>query len=667
MAERTLEQLVAALEKADEAGDDQAAQAIAAEIKRRRSAPSEPEAGPETSEPPTRDRSGRKIGTPAAIVHGLTQGATLGFADELAAGGAGLVAALNPRDDKGFREGYRERLTEERENLAGAREAAPWIFRGTEIAGAVAPTARAANAVRGLSALRNVPNWVKVSMLGGAEGAAFGAGTAEGDTAGESAENRAKAAATGGLVGAVAAPVVATAAKPVMSGLRNVGRIVGQKLTSTPRREAERLVSGALRNDAADITSIGRVVKNPNMLLADIGENTSGLARAAAAKPGPFRTAARETLMNRQTGQQGRLLSAARAGGREFKDNFDDWLKARITSAKPKYDEAYATPLDMSSPKMQALLKRPAMQSALRVANTKLQNEGGQRTHVAVLDAAKRALDDKIGVAVRQGKGDDVRILQGIKRQLVSEMDRQVPAYGEARAIFSGESAVKDAAEHGLNLFKRSESHDVMRRLVEDMPEGELQAFRRGAIRGLIDMLETTPENRNAAQKLIESTAVRDKLRLLFKDDKAVEDFMQQAIDESQMSFTKNFILGGSPTARIQEDVKAMSSVGEFIRDAVTGNHAGVFARLLRGIGYGDVSDETLEELSKLLLSRQSPATIRRIGQQAILPPPSSISPTTQAITGGAAGAVAGSAAGRGASGNAERSRRLELAEGLRE
>src|SRR5690606_34118853 len=162
--------------------------------------------------------------------------------------------------------------------------------------------------------------------------------------------------------------------------------------------------------------------------------------------------------------------------------------------------------------------------------------------------------------------------------------------------------------------------------------------FRRGAIRGLIDTLERTPENRNVAQNFINSTAVRDKVGLIFGDQKAAQEFLARAAEEAQMTTTRNFVLGGSPTARSQEEGKALTGMGELIYDAVSGNKIGVFGKLLRAIGYGDVSDETLEELSKLLLTRQTPKVVTSMGQRSVTALPGPVSATTQATTAGTAG-----------------------------
>jgi len=566
------------------------------------------------------------------------QGLSFGWVDEL--GSLGRAAVVSPFSERTFGDVYRDTQEEQRIEREGGRARQPTVSAISEFAGAAFPTSRAGSAV--MATAKQVPAWLKIGGLGATEGALYGAGSAD--------DEKLASGALGGAVGGVVAPVTAIAAKPLMTGARRLWDLAAQKITDTPRRQAERLAADALRNDAVGAPELQRLAQNSSLVVADLGENVTGLARAAAAKPGPFRTAASEMLRTRQTGQQGRLIEALGVRGPEaFKDSFDDWATTRVTAAKPHYDAAYAAQIDVQTPAFADLLSRPAMRVALREARVKLANEGGGmgRGPVVILDAAKRSIDDMIGAAQRAGHADDVRILARMKRDLVDEIDRQVPSYREARSIFAGEASVRNAAEFGSELFARNVSHDEARRLVADMSASEVDAFRRGALRGLIEQLEKTPENRNAAAKLIESTAVRDKLRLLFTDERDFTRFVESATDEAQMSYTRNTVLGGSPTARIQEETRALTGAGEIIRDVATGNHLGLFGRFLRSLGYGDVSPDTLDELSKLLLANPGQQTTQRLASMAATPPRAPITQATQATTGAIGAAMSGMVLGR--------------------
>lgn len=636
------ERLEQALRAADAAGDTEAATHLAAALR----------AAPAVEQPTDVEAPAADTGIGAAALEGASQGATLGFGDELSAASTITEDRDKPLSEQQFHTpqeamgAYDERLARERSNLSAARAAHPVATGVGEVAGAVAVPSM--GLARGAGVLRNAPNWLRMIGAGAASGATYGAGTA-----GEGDVSRAEGAMGGGAAGAVLGPAVGALSRPLMNvGLR-LGRIGVDKMTATPRRQAEREVARALQTDLADPEALARLQRMqsgtapPQMTMADVGENTAGLARAAAAKPGPFRTDAQAILTPRQEGQQGRLIArmptTPNSGTQAFKDTFDEWAESRITSARPLYEQAYAASFDASSPQMKALLGRPAMQDALREAERQIGNEAGIKGgNVQRLDLAKRYLDDNIGEAVRKGRNNEARMLGQTKNELVAEMDRQVPEYAQARQAFAGEAAVRDAGNLGSDLFKPSISHDDARRAVADMTDSESQAFRRGALRSLVETLEKTPESRNAAGKLVESVAMRDKMRLLFSDQAAFERFVQQAGDEAQMTYTRNKVLSGSPTARILEEGKALTSAGEVLADAATGNKLGLFSRFLRTLGVGDISNDTLREMSALLLQQQNPRLIGRIGRMATTPRLGTISPATQAGTSAFVGAEMG-------------------------
>lgn len=581
---------------------------------------------------------------PSALAQSINQGATLGFADEI---GAGLSAATKwPFGDKSLGSQYDTALQDERANLSAARRDYPTLFAGGEITGSALPISKIAKLV---SALK-VPALLKSLGIGATAGGLTGAGSSEGDLT-----NRAGEAATGAATGAILGPVTELAAKPIINVGGKLTHAVMDRLKATPRSDAEQMLGRALQADLADPEAADRLARigigGSKLDLVDVGENTVGLARGAGAKPGQFRSDAAQMLRDRQAGQQDRIVGSmakeqtnlhanAAPTTEAFKDTFDSFLTSRSSAAKPFYEQAYAAPIDLKTEAFRNVLNRPAMRAALTDARTKLANEGGGSGSgpVRILDAAKRSIDDQISVARRAGQADHARVLTGIKNDLVSEIDRQVPAYSQARSTFAGEAALRDAAETGASLFTPNVSHDEMRRAVADMTAGELQAFRRGALRGLVGKLETTPESRNAAQKLVETTAMRDKLKLLFPNDASVARFMQTASDEAQMSYTKNKVLGGSPTARIQQETGALSTAGEVLHDVATGNKLGLFSKFIRSLGYGEVSPETMTELSDLLLNPQSKSTIRRLANMATTAPPAQISPNTWRTAGGVAG-----------------------------
>ncbi|MCP5017608.1 MAG: hypothetical protein GY938_20405, partial [Ketobacter sp.] len=351
----------------------------------------------------------------------------------------------------------------------------------------------------------------------------------------------------------------------------------------------------------------------PEATLADLGENLSGVARAVTGKPGRARTIASALLRDRQQTQKGRLLKSAGVDFdiNDFKRSFHATMNNRKSAAAPLYDEAYGAGLEIT-PNLTTLLKRPTMQKVLKKASVILKDEGGGSGHIRLMDAAKRELDDMTGKALRGGKRETARRLINMKNDLLREVDSQVPSYKQARDLFSSEAGMRDSANLGRSLFRWSPISsrvdiDDIEVAVQNMGVGDRQAFQMGTIRGLIDKLEKTPETRNAAQKLIESPRQREILSMVFPDSDDMNRFLQTARAESQFSFTKNRILGGSPTTpRLEEaaDLTREASVAAALRG---GDTTGMAIQFLRSVGMGDVSEDTLEEVSRLLFSRALP------------------------------------------------------------
>lgn len=70
-------------------------------------------------------------------------------------------------------------------------------------------------------------------------------------------------------------------------------------------------------------------------------------------------------------------------------------------------------------------------------------------------DQIKQGLDDGYNVAQRQGEMGEARRLLGLKKQLVSELDNQVPGYADARGAASESFGAQNAVEAGYNAVSK--------------------------------------------------------------------------------------------------------------------------------------------------------------------------------------------------------------------
>lgn len=70
-------------------------------------------------------------------------------------------------------------------------------------------------------------------------------------------------------------------------------------------------------------------------------------------------------------------------------------------------------------------------------------------------DQIKQGLDDGYNVAQRQGEMGEARRLLGLKKQLVSELDTQVPGYADARGAAAESFGAQNAVEAGYNAVSK--------------------------------------------------------------------------------------------------------------------------------------------------------------------------------------------------------------------
>lgn len=537
----------------------------------------------------------------------LGQGMTFGFSDEIASAAAAMAAAVvNPADNpqgfwQRFRAAYDDISANEREGLQQYRQENPGEALALEVAGGLA-TGGAAGA-RGFAAMRNAPGFLggpvaRLAVPGAVEGAAYGAGAAD---PGE----RLRGAAVGGAIGGIAAPV---AQAGMNAAVRPVKRMLGagfEAATANPQQRARGLVRTAAEADdiidpALAAQRLGEL--GPNATIADLGPNLRGAASGAATRVGPARRILTESLDARQAGQQGRIVEVARQKVGALADDFygkiDDLTTRARQAAKPLYESAYNSPLTPDRDILKTL-RHPMVKDAMRRAGRML-GGGKQGLSVEFLDQTKRALDDDISAAIRTGRNEEARVMMRLKDSLVGWVDKQVPDYAAARAAYAGDAALVNAAEMGVDLVRQKAYAPLVARAVKGMSDNELSAMRMGVLQGIVDTVEDTGLNQNAARRLLRTTRMRNVLRTLFPDEKSFDDFVKAVDAESLFSETRAYVTGGSPTARrLSEmgDAESIDAAGQVL----SGNTPGAIISTLRRFFKSEPPPEVLEEVAVLL------------------------------------------------------------------
>lgn len=176
---------------------------------------------------------------------GGAQGATFGYADEIAA----RLLAMHPNID------YDKALSYLQGEVSDARATHPVITTGSEIAGAVAsPISKiGAGWAGGAETLGQAA--IRGGVIGAGQGAVYGAGSTDGDM-----YERGKGALIGGGLGGAAGaavPYIAAGAQKVANSIRD-RRAVNAAIDAAPSAQELRATAGQLYDQADQVTNLSR-------------------------------------------------------------------------------------------------------------------------------------------------------------------------------------------------------------------------------------------------------------------------------------------------------------------------------------------------------------------------------------------------------------------------
>lgn len=506
----------------------------------------------------------------------VAQGATFGFGDEILAG----IHAIDPTSGPGtVKEKYAQKVKEIRDKIAAYREANPKSNFALEMAGGLIPAVGSGGATA--VAKQGLKQAVKA---GAGYGALAGAGNAEGDLT-----ERAKGALLGGATGAV----VGGAIHEIPNTVRFARNITGLRAKSSAGSLADDLVAKSLERDSMtpqDLLNAATEAKasgKPNILPDLAGENTLGLARAAQATPSKAKEALAKTLTERQEGQLSRLSSdlesQVRTGQKDAHAVGEELLAQREREAAPFYEAAH--PKTVKGEVFSKALELPRFQQAFNVGRRIAATEGetlpdfvglskqfgtGVTDKIPLtiksLDYMKQGLDDVIDSRMRAGKmgRKEARALRNRLDQVLAEADKQVPEYGKARQLYAGPSRLNDALEEGRDFLKqdsRVTASDLARKT-----DSEREMYRIGGMDAIRQEMEKAQDGADLTRRLFGSPDKRQKLKVLFPDEKSFNEFAKSVEQEAKMVKTSRTILGGSPTARIAAELSDLG--GENIGEA---------------------------------------------------------------------------------------------------
>lgn len=538
----------------------------------------------------------------------IMQGVTLGMGDEFNAASrsfpgwvANLVMGNTPLSDVskafGLEDGqselnkaYTDRLAAERADLSAYKDAHPVAALGGEALGSmVAAPAGALNALRAGTevALPMAKSGARMAgdllKNGATMGAISGAGNAEGG-----ASDRLAGALTGAAVGG-------TLGVAVPAAISGGGRVLGWAGSALGLRNADKAAENkvlqALARDGVTPDQLpGRFAATDKPLgLLDVGgENTLGLARAAAGTPGTARQVAADMLEGRQAGQVSRLGEDIRTNvaPQGYHDEAAALIAQRNADAAALYPEAMSTK-PVWSERVQQFLDDPITKHGLRqgLEIQRLEalargekfnpldyaitgfNEAGDPILAGVpnmrtLNTVKKGLDNILegyrdSTTGRLALDERGRAVDEVRRAFLGEVDSLNPDYAAARQAWAGPTRARDVMQRGRD-FANMDAPDIAREVAR-MSDADREFYQIGVAQALRDRLyrDTAQPGQNAALR-ISGEGLNEKLAAALGKDKA-DALLGRVKTEADMTGRRNFVRGGSQTANKQADAADMS------------------------------------------------------------------------------------------------------------
>lgn len=594
---------------------------------------------------PTKSRTQANVEYATGLAGEIAQGASFGFSDEL----EGAVAAAPKLLDswEATREAYTTARDAARARSGEFREDFPKTAIAANLAGGVGSGLGMARGAVG-AAMANAP-----ATSGAILGGAAGYGASEAETPQGMAADTALGAVTGGVIGRLAQPT----ANAIGEAVTAPGRLATARAASRPQRTIVQRI-------ARDDMSLDKVAANLRKMpagatIADAaGDNTARLAEEIVAMPGKGAQNLRALFNARQSKAAARVDSAINAA-LKIKGDFYAAMSAiqddLANRAKPFYDAAYEKPV-LQSPTLKGVMSRlddaapDVLESARRKARLDGQVTG---TTLRYYDYVKRALDDKIGAAIRAGEKDNARVWQGLKRTLVDELDNRVPEYGIARSIYSDDAGMKAALEAGRDFMR--EDAEMIAANMQGMSEAERQMFRMGAARALRDRILSRPDSADVYKAFFNKPLMREKIAAIFPDKKSFAKLQRAMLNEQRMFQTSAGATGNSATARRLLGARDLATDPETAMDAATGGVK--FATLNAARKYvrsrlGPLANESVRDQIAAILMEGDPA--KRAAALAALDQPPVVAPYRPGAINNATGRAApaiGGVAGAGAVG----------------
>ncbi|MGA1354453.1 MAG: hypothetical protein ACO32I_06735 [Candidatus Limnocylindrus sp.] len=577
----------------------------------------------------------------------LGQGLGLGWGDEAE---AWLRSKIGDR-------AYEQELADIRREYGEFAQRRPTAAFSTELAGGALPAAIAALTTTGTGgaagpagagalgriAANPVARGIATGIL---SGGIAGAGAAE---EGERLPGSAVGAVLGGGMGGIMPLAfrgassaadwlrerIAPSAEDVTRGAaRRINRALGRADEGrgmSPQEAAQRLAEDRARGIPSTLANVDPALVG---LAETVAQRSGASSNIIEAQLGRQMSDVRERVM----GRTGRALKAGRYYDEEqalasdlrtrARDLYEDAYSfgtvddSRILTVlqNPQFKRFFDKARDIADTEKMAASLRGEDPSKYELTPIYMMDAAGNITETALpdvrtLDYIKRGIDTVIERGF-EGEGiskAEASALRDLRRQFVNAIDEAtidpntgVSAYALARRDYAGDMEVLDAMRTAREKFTRLPPEEVAD-FVSTASRAEVDAFRTGAFRNIYDKIMESPQNFNAAKRIVNSPQTMDRLRPLFDTQAQFNLYKAALLREAQLFDQSSKILSGSPTARrlqAREEFEGGVPVGEVIANTINSGFMNSLSLLAGNVARSaKMPDEIAAETSRLLMS----------------------------------------------------------------
>jgi hypothetical protein len=572
--------------------------------------------------------SGRGAGGFTGGVLSALQGPTLGFLDEAAGVGSGVLSTLQ---GKGYPSGYESGRDYVRGAVKQHEEDYPigsQVARGiSSLPLAFIPGGQARTATTLAKALQ-------AAKVGAGYGAAQGVGESTAEDivqrlGGDALSGAALSAVTGGALSGIGSGIGAVGsnvAQRMSQG--SAGQVAREKLAEALGRDARGTLAqtpGALTN-ATDMAARRMQKLGPEATIADAGGASSRqLLDTLATLPGRTKQLAEGLIRERQSGRAGRLSAAADESlgtkGAGYQDTIQSLIDRKVTEAAPLYKQLEGMSVRVD-PELSGLLKAADSAHGGAELLSKLRQEvpinisalkAGDDIPFAALDKIKQSLYDLGETSKRAGNKEVSAAYNKLRISLTNKMDDLSPKneagsiYKQARNAFSGPAQLQDAVESGRGAMKTDAIgvSDMMKGMTQD----QVEAFKVGALQSLRDKVGTE-SGQTSLLKMWKEPATSGKLKEIFGND--YKKFAADVAREARLKELEAVGRGSQTASRLYAagdlDAQPISNAAQVATSIGSGQALPAIAGSARGIAgmWNKVRmpEATRDEMARLLMMR---------------------------------------------------------------